>query len=87
MLIPQFTMRRMLIAVTGLSVVFVVLAQAVAGQLWAIGVIVGLVALAAILLVHGITFFMVWLFAGVTATLVSPRTHLVRGAASRRSPG
>jgi hypothetical protein len=62
MLIPQFSLRWMLAATSVLAVVFLVFAQAVRGSSWAVGVSVATLLLAGTMLVHGLLFFLVWLF-------------------------
>lgn len=56
----------MLAATSVLAVVFLVFAQAVRGSSWAVGVSVAVVLLAGTMLVHGLLFFLVWLFSQLT---------------------
>ena len=60
-LIPQYTIRQLLVVTAGCSVVFLVGAQAFQGALWAMALSVGVLAVAATLLVHAAFFGIVWL--------------------------
>lgn len=65
MLIPQFSIR-WLLGVTALcAVAFSIVALAVRGQQWAIGVSAALLALVVLALVHAGLFCLVWVFAGL----------------------
>ena len=66
MLIPQFSLRWLLAVVTVCSVAFLILSFGARGQVWAIGASIGLLSLVIVILVHGFTFFLVWLFAQMT---------------------
>jgi hypothetical protein len=61
MLIPQFSLRWMLAAITLLAVVFLVASRAVQGSAWAVGVTAAVLMLAVVMLVHGGLFFLIWL--------------------------
>src|SRR4051812_21725477 len=65
MLIPQFSLRRLLATITGCSLIFFVISLAVRGQIWAIAVSIGLLSLLIASLLHGFVFFLVWLFSVV----------------------
>ena len=56
MLAPQFTLRRLLALVTASGFVCLILAAAVRGQLWAVAVVIALVALVVTILVHAALF-------------------------------
>ena len=60
-LIPQYTIRQLLIVTAGFAVVSLVGAQAVRGAMWAVAASVGVMAVAATLAVHAAFFGMVWL--------------------------
>ncbi len=66
MLIPQFSLRWLLSLVTGCSLAFLVVSFAVRGHIWAVGASIGLLSLVVVALLHGFTFFLVWLFATLT---------------------
>jgi membrane protein YdbS with pleckstrin-like domain len=63
MLIPQFSLRWLLATVTGFAFVFLIVSFAVRGNSWAAGISVGILGLFVALLVYGLVFFLVWLFA------------------------
>ena len=60
MIIPQFTIRRLLAIITACSVVFLVLARAVSGDTWAIGVSASVGTLVLIMFVNAGLFATVW---------------------------
>ena len=60
-LIPQYTIRQLLILTAGCAVVSLVGAQAVRGALWAMAMSIGVLAVAATLMVHAAFFGVVWL--------------------------
>ena len=62
MLIPQFSLRFLLAVTTVAALVCLVISLAVQGHQWAAGVSIGLLALAVALALHGLLFFLVWLF-------------------------
>jgi hypothetical protein len=62
--IPQFTIRWMLGLMTGWAVVFSIVALALQGHLWALGISVGLGALVLFMLIGALLFIVVWFFAG-----------------------
>jgi hypothetical protein len=59
-------LRWLLAVVTVCSVAFLILSFGARGQVWAIGASIGLLSLVIVILVHGFTFFLVWLFAQMT---------------------
>jgi hypothetical protein len=63
MLIPQFSLRWLLTVTGMLAVVFLIFAQAAQGHGWAVGVSLAVCMLVAVMLVHGLLFFLVWVFA------------------------
>jgi hypothetical protein len=75
MLIPQFSLRWMLAVTTVLAVVFLIVAQAVQGAAWAVGVSFGVFALVAAMLVFAGLFFLVWVFSVLFAPRSSPRQY------------
>jgi hypothetical protein len=84
MLIPQYSLRWILGAMTLLAVVFLFVGQAVAGKHWAIGVSLAVLALSAAMLVHAGLFFVVWLF----SQIFGPRSPEAKSPATlpARSP-
>jgi hypothetical protein len=66
MLIPQFSLRSILAVTAVCGIVSLVGAAALHGAPWAGAVIISIAALAAILAVHGLMFFVVWLLSLVT---------------------
>jgi hypothetical protein len=67
MLIPQFTLRTLLGITAGCAVVFSVLAFAVRGQPWAIGVSVAVGTVVVAMLVYAGLFGVLWLFSLIGA--------------------
>jgi hypothetical protein len=79
-LIPQFTIRWLLMLTAACAVVFSVFGLAVRGSGWAAGVSIAVVSVAVVLAVHASMFALVWAFSVATA-------GSRRGRASvRRSP-
>jgi hypothetical protein len=58
--IPQFTIRWMLGLMTGWAIVFSIIALAMRGQLWALGVSVGLGVLVLFMLIGAALFALIW---------------------------
>ena len=69
MLIPQYTIRWLLLMMAGCAVVFSIFGFAARGNTAALGVSLAIGALAVVLLTHAAGFGLVWLFAVVTAPL------------------
>jgi len=69
MLIPQFTIRWLLVLTAVCAVAFSLFGLAVQGKPWAIGVSVGIGAVAIAFLVQAGAFAVVWLFSAITAPL------------------
>ena len=67
MLVPQYTIRTLLILTTVCAVAFSVFALALRGYGLAIGISAALVAVIVLLLVHAGIFGMIWLFSVVTS--------------------
>jgi hypothetical protein len=65
MLIPQYSLRWILGAMTLLAVVFLFAGQATEGKPWAIGITVAVLTFTTVMLVHVGLFFVVWLFSQV----------------------
>lgn len=93
-LIPQFSIRWLLIVTAACAVVFSVFGLAVRGHHWAAGVSIAIVALVVALLVHAAVFGLVWLFSEMTSPLrgrlTGPgRSPFARDATARgvRGPG
>ena len=63
MLLPRFTIRALLVALTFFAFVFVIAGMAVRGQHWAWGITIGIVSLAFTFLVHAAWFGLVWTLA------------------------
>jgi len=62
--IPQFTIRWLLGLMTGWAIFFSIVALAMRGHLWALGVTVGIGALVLFMLVGAVLFSVVWIFSG-----------------------
>ncbi len=56
MLAPQFSLRRLLIWVSFSALVCLIVAAAARGQLWAVSALIGLLGLAIVLVLHGLSF-------------------------------
>ncbi|NQU24618.1 MAG: hypothetical protein HQ567_25325 [Candidatus Nealsonbacteria bacterium] len=69
MLIPQFTIRWLLVLTAVCGVAFSLFGLAVQGKPWAIGVSVGIGVVAIALLVQAGAFAVVWAFSSITAPL------------------
>jgi hypothetical protein len=72
MLLPQFSLRSILVATAVCGIVSLVGAAALRGAPWAAAVIIAIAAVGAILVVHGLMFFVVWLLSLVTPGARSP---------------
>ena len=68
MLIPQYTIRRLLAITAGCAVAFSLFGLAVQGKAWAIGVSVGIAVVAIAFLAQAGAFAAVWLFSVITAS-------------------
>jgi hypothetical protein len=64
-LLPRFTIRVLLAALTLFAVVFVIAGMAYRGQFWAWGVTIGFTSLLVVVVVHAAWFGVCWLFARV----------------------
>lgn len=60
MLIPQFSIRSMLLLTAGCAVVFSVVGLALRGHYWAAGVSIGVLSLVAAFVVYALFFALVW---------------------------
>jgi hypothetical protein len=69
MLIPQFSIRDLLIAMTGVAVFSLVVSYALRGQIWAIAVAAGVGSIAAAFVGYAATFLVVWCIAALLAHL------------------
>ena len=67
MLIPQYSIRWLLVLTTACGVVFSIFALAVRGDEWALGVSIGIVSLVVVLLIHAFVFTLLWAFSVVTS--------------------
>lgn len=67
-LIPQFSLRWVLLATAVCGGLFLIAAQAKQGSAWAAALTMATVALVVVMLVHGVMFFLLWLF-----SLLAPR--------------
>ncbi|MHB0960947.1 MAG: hypothetical protein ACYC0X_33725 [Pirellulaceae bacterium] len=72
MLIPRFTLRRLLLLMTASGVFFLIVAQAVDGHAWAIGVSLAGASLLLSFLVYGILFVLAYLLATILGWIRSP---------------
>ncbi len=72
MLIPRFSLRALLIATAVCAMFSLVIAGAVRGQEWAIGVTAGVIALAAIVLFHPLAFALAAVMAGIRRQMTPP---------------
>jgi hypothetical protein len=66
MLIPQFTIRRLLALTTVCGCYFVVVGYAVAGHAWAIGVSLGIASLLCVFVTYALAFCVFWLLSLIT---------------------
>ena len=73
MLIPQFTIRWLLALTAGCAVAFSLFGLAVQGKPWAIGVSIGIGAVAIAFLAQAGAFAAVWLFSAITDPIRSRR--------------
>ncbi|NUQ62690.1 MAG: hypothetical protein HUU20_09385 [Pirellulales bacterium] len=62
MLIPQFSIRWLFAITAVAAVIFSIVALGVRGNHWAAAVSAGLLALAVLVILYGLLFFIVWLF-------------------------
>jgi hypothetical protein len=62
--IPQFTIRWLLGLMTGTAVVFSIVALAMRGHLWALGISVGIGVLVLFMLIGAVLFSVIWVFTG-----------------------
>ena len=62
--IPQFTIRWMLGLMTGWAVLFSIVALAMRGHYWALGISVGMGALVLFMLIGALLFALIWIFSG-----------------------
>ena len=62
--IPQFTIRWMLGLMTGWAVLFSIVALAMRGHYWALGISIGLGTLALFMLLGALLFALIWVFSG-----------------------
>lgn len=65
MLIPRFTIRWLLGMMVVAGVISLVLAQAVRGDAWAIGTVIGIQSLVLVFFAHACVFAVAWLFAQI----------------------
>jgi len=87
MLIPQYSIRLLLLITAGCAVVFSVFGLAVRGNTAAVGVSLAIAAAVLVLLAHAATFGLVWLFSVVGEPLrrkpaIAGRSPFKPGAAS-----
>jgi hypothetical protein len=69
MIIPRFSLRWLLALITVCGGLSLILAYAVQGQFWAIGIMVGLAALALVVSLHAAAFSMAWLMTQLAYTV------------------
>lgn len=81
-LIPQFTLRRLLLLMGVSSIFFLVLGNAVAGRPWAIAISLGVASLVAAFAVYAATFFLVW----ILSLIWKPRSDKVAANMPPSSP-
>ena len=67
MLIPQYTIRTLLLITAGCAVIFSIFGFAVRGNTAAMGVSAAIVGLVVVLLLHAVLFGLVWAFSVVAA--------------------
>lgn len=79
MVIPQFTLRRLLAIVTVCCLVFSVFGLALRGSAVAMGVSVAIVSLVVVALVHAALFAVVWMFSVLLPSMQSPPIGGKRG--------
>lgn len=66
-LLPQYSLRQMLLVMTGCGVVFLAFSFAVRGAVWAVGIAVGVLSIALAMLVYAAFFGAVWAVAQTAA--------------------
>jgi hypothetical protein len=66
--IPQFTIRWMLGLMTVWAVIFSIIALAMRGHLWALGISVGVGALVLFMMIGALLFSVLWLFTGISSS-------------------
>jgi hypothetical protein len=67
MVIPQFTLIRLLAAITVASAMFWIISRGLDGQPWAIGISAGFVSLILLMVILGATFGSIWMLAALGA--------------------
>lgn len=67
-LIPQYSLRWLLMVTTGVAVIFSVVGLGLRGHKWAAAVSIGLSSLVVVVLVYGLGFAVVWGFSVITST-------------------
>jgi hypothetical protein len=72
MLIPRFSLRALLIATAVCAVFSLVIAGAVRGQSWAIGVTAGFAALVAVMLLHPLAFGLALILSSLRVKVTPP---------------
>ena len=63
MILPQYSLRKLLAITVGAALICLVLSWGVQGYRWAFGISMGALSILAALLVQGVMFWFVWLFA------------------------
>lgn len=86
-LIPQYSLRWLLLIMTAAAVAFSVVALALRGHPWAIGAAVGLLALVVLGLIYGVTFALFWLVAELLAVFQQQRPPSGRSPFGAGPPG
>jgi len=86
MLIPRFSLRWLLGLITLSAGVSVVLAQAVRGQSWAIGVAAALLCLVVLALLQAGTFLVAWFAAQAESAVVRRTASVVPGSSPGECP-
>src|SRR5688572_24881746 len=73
MILPQYSLRKLLAITVGAALICLVLSWGVQGYRWAFGISIGALSILAALLVQGAMFWFVWLFATIAERRNSAR--------------
>jgi hypothetical protein len=73
MILPQYSLRKLLASMVGFALFCLVVSWGVRGSSWAFGVAIAGLSIVVALLVQALGFWLVWLFATVTAKYLGKR--------------
>ena len=86
MILPQYSLRKLLASMVGFALFCLVVSWGVRGSSWAFGVSIAGLSIVVALLVQALGFWLVWLFATVTAKLLERRAaRLLQQSAGQAS--